>query len=173
MPFKIYPNWDFWLENIPSGNPDFGNGFASNMPIFFFSAGIRGTVPPRFLLQTCSNTTTPTRNHYCNHFPTLSLEHLHLSLPGPTLLTFRSLPLHTYLGLQIAYFLINRFNDKYACKIAAFWLKSHFRLLYYITYVDSWYFKWWRLACTLSGLKTFKNIPAMCYQNSKKTFQKS
>jgi hypothetical protein len=21
-PSKIYPNWDFWLENIPSGNPD-------------------------------------------------------------------------------------------------------------------------------------------------------
>jgi hypothetical protein len=20
-PFKIGPNWDFWLENIPSGNP--------------------------------------------------------------------------------------------------------------------------------------------------------
>jgi hypothetical protein len=23
-PFKIYPNWDFWFENIPSGNPDAG-----------------------------------------------------------------------------------------------------------------------------------------------------
>jgi hypothetical protein len=21
-PSKIYPNWDFWFENIPSGNPD-------------------------------------------------------------------------------------------------------------------------------------------------------
>jgi hypothetical protein len=21
---KIYPNWHFWFENIPSGNPDFG-----------------------------------------------------------------------------------------------------------------------------------------------------
>jgi hypothetical protein len=20
-PSKIYPNWDFWVENIPSGNP--------------------------------------------------------------------------------------------------------------------------------------------------------
>jgi hypothetical protein len=20
-PFKIYPNWDFWFENNPSGNP--------------------------------------------------------------------------------------------------------------------------------------------------------
>jgi hypothetical protein len=21
MPSKIYPNWNIWLENIPSGNP--------------------------------------------------------------------------------------------------------------------------------------------------------
>jgi hypothetical protein len=21
-PFKIYPNWDFLFENMPSGNPD-------------------------------------------------------------------------------------------------------------------------------------------------------
>jgi hypothetical protein len=21
-PYKIYPNWDFWFKNIPSGNPD-------------------------------------------------------------------------------------------------------------------------------------------------------
>jgi hypothetical protein len=21
MPSKIYPNWHFWYENIPSGNP--------------------------------------------------------------------------------------------------------------------------------------------------------
>jgi hypothetical protein len=21
IPSNIYPNWDFWLENIPSGNP--------------------------------------------------------------------------------------------------------------------------------------------------------
>jgi hypothetical protein len=20
-PYKIYPNWDFWFENKPSGNP--------------------------------------------------------------------------------------------------------------------------------------------------------
>jgi hypothetical protein len=20
-PFKIYPNWDFWFQNIPPGNP--------------------------------------------------------------------------------------------------------------------------------------------------------
>jgi hypothetical protein len=20
-PYKIYPNWDFWFENVPSGNP--------------------------------------------------------------------------------------------------------------------------------------------------------
>jgi hypothetical protein len=23
-PSKIYPNWDFWYENIPSGNPNIG-----------------------------------------------------------------------------------------------------------------------------------------------------
>jgi hypothetical protein len=23
-PSKFYPNWDFWFENIPSGNPDCG-----------------------------------------------------------------------------------------------------------------------------------------------------
>jgi hypothetical protein len=22
-PSKIFPNWDFWFENMPSGNPDF------------------------------------------------------------------------------------------------------------------------------------------------------
>jgi hypothetical protein len=22
VPYKIYPNWDFWFENIPPGNPD-------------------------------------------------------------------------------------------------------------------------------------------------------
>jgi hypothetical protein len=22
MPSKIYPNWDFWFENKPCGNPD-------------------------------------------------------------------------------------------------------------------------------------------------------
>jgi hypothetical protein len=22
-PYKIYPKWDFWLENKPSGNPEF------------------------------------------------------------------------------------------------------------------------------------------------------
>jgi hypothetical protein len=22
-PSKIYPDWDFWFENIPSGNPDY------------------------------------------------------------------------------------------------------------------------------------------------------
>jgi hypothetical protein len=21
-PFKMYPNWEFWFENKPSGNPD-------------------------------------------------------------------------------------------------------------------------------------------------------
>jgi hypothetical protein len=21
----VYPNWDFWFENMPSGNPDFGS----------------------------------------------------------------------------------------------------------------------------------------------------
>jgi hypothetical protein len=21
FPYKIYPNWDFWFENKPSGNP--------------------------------------------------------------------------------------------------------------------------------------------------------
>jgi hypothetical protein len=24
-PSNIYPNWDFWFENIPSGNPDSGS----------------------------------------------------------------------------------------------------------------------------------------------------
>jgi hypothetical protein len=23
---KIYPNWDFWYENIPSGNPETDDG---------------------------------------------------------------------------------------------------------------------------------------------------
>jgi hypothetical protein len=25
-PSKIYPNWDFWFENKPSGNPDLEAG---------------------------------------------------------------------------------------------------------------------------------------------------
>jgi hypothetical protein len=31
-PSKIYPNYDFWLENMPSGNP----GMASNVRFQFF-----------------------------------------------------------------------------------------------------------------------------------------
>jgi hypothetical protein len=31
-PSNIYPNWDFWFENIPSGNP------ASNFRAFKSSA---------------------------------------------------------------------------------------------------------------------------------------
>jgi hypothetical protein len=27
-PSKIYPNWDFWFENKPSGNPDLNNSTA-------------------------------------------------------------------------------------------------------------------------------------------------
>jgi hypothetical protein len=44
-----------------------------------FSTGISDTVPCRCLLQTGCNTTTITR-HHCHHFPTLSQEHLSLSL---------------------------------------------------------------------------------------------
>jgi hypothetical protein len=25
--FNIYPNWDFWYENIPSGNPGLPDAF--------------------------------------------------------------------------------------------------------------------------------------------------
>jgi hypothetical protein len=56
---------------------------------FFFSAGISGTIPSRFLLQTGRNATTLTRHHF-HHFPTLSLEHLKPipnCLPSPTLLS--------------------------------------------------------------------------------------
>jgi hypothetical protein len=45
----------------------------------FFSTGISDTVPHRFLHQTGSNAAMITR-HHCHHFPTLSLEHLSLSL---------------------------------------------------------------------------------------------
>jgi hypothetical protein len=27
-PSKIYPYWDFWYENKPSGNPGAGRGFS-------------------------------------------------------------------------------------------------------------------------------------------------
>jgi hypothetical protein len=30
-PSKIYPNWDFWFENMPSGNPGQGNSFNIKM----------------------------------------------------------------------------------------------------------------------------------------------
>jgi hypothetical protein len=50
--------------------------------IVFFSTGISGTVPRGFCYrQVAVLCTTPTRHHY-HHFPTLSLEHLHLSLPA-------------------------------------------------------------------------------------------
>jgi hypothetical protein len=40
---------------------------------------VRDTVLGRFFLQTGNITATISRHHYC-HFPTLSLEHLNLSL---------------------------------------------------------------------------------------------
>jgi hypothetical protein len=52
--------------------------------VFFISSmGISDTVPHRLLLQAGSNTTMITRHHH-HHFPTLSLEHLSLSLKLPT-----------------------------------------------------------------------------------------
>jgi hypothetical protein len=29
MPSQIYPNFDFWYENLPSGNPERENKFAA------------------------------------------------------------------------------------------------------------------------------------------------
>jgi hypothetical protein len=52
------------------------------------SPGISDAIPRRFLLQTCSNTVTITSHH----FPTLSQEHLNLSLRSNLAL----LSLHTY-----------------------------------------------------------------------------
>jgi hypothetical protein len=68
-------------------------------PFLFF---LRGSVIPFpigfYLLQTGSDTTLITRHHH-HHFPTLSLEHLSLSLQLPTLLTYWNL-YPKYLGLQ-------------------------------------------------------------------------
>jgi hypothetical protein len=69
-----------------------------------FSTGISDTVPRRFFfLQTGSNTDTITRHHY-HHFPTLSLEHLSLSLRSNlvphSLLTYSILD-HNYLGPRL------------------------------------------------------------------------
>jgi hypothetical protein len=63
--------------------------FSSSFFLFFFSTGISDTVPSRFLLQAGSNTAKVTRHHF-HHFPTLSLEHLSLSL-GPSNLALHSL----------------------------------------------------------------------------------
>jgi hypothetical protein len=60
--------------------------------IHFFSTGISDTIPRRFLLQVGSNTTTITSLH-CDHFPTLSQEHLSLSLKS-------NLSLHSLLTLS-------------------------------------------------------------------------
>jgi hypothetical protein len=49
----------------------------------FFPTGISDTVPHRLWLRAGSNTTMITRHHH-HHFPTLSLEHLGLSLKLPT-----------------------------------------------------------------------------------------
>jgi hypothetical protein len=52
------------------------------------------------LLQAGTNTTTITRHQY-HHFPTLSLEHLNLSLdcpPSPTLLIYSNLGLQLWDG---------------------------------------------------------------------------
>jgi hypothetical protein len=59
--------------------------------VCIFFTGISDTIPCRFLLQAGSNTTTITR-HHCHRFPTVSLEHLSLSLkstyPSPLLAYF-------------------------------------------------------------------------------------
>jgi hypothetical protein len=34
-PSKIYPNWDFWFKNIPSGKPVLDIEKASNTKILF------------------------------------------------------------------------------------------------------------------------------------------
>jgi hypothetical protein len=65
---------------------------------FFFSTGISGTVPRRFLLQTVSNATTPTRHHY-HHYPhliTRTPTPIPTCLLSPTLLIYWSLPLCTF-----------------------------------------------------------------------------
>jgi hypothetical protein len=62
----------------------------------FFSTGISGTMPRRFLLQTGSNTTTPTRHHY-HHFPTLSPEQPFTYPYLPTYLVLHSLLTEAYL----------------------------------------------------------------------------
>jgi hypothetical protein len=62
------------------------------LEIFFLFYWISETVPRRFLLQTGSNTTLITR-HHCHLFPTLSLEHLSLSLKS-------NLALHSLLTLS-------------------------------------------------------------------------
>jgi hypothetical protein len=56
----------------------------------FFPTRISNTIPRRLLLLAGDNTTTITR-HHCHHFPTLSLEHLSLSLESNLALHF----LHT------------------------------------------------------------------------------
>jgi hypothetical protein len=37
-PSKIYPNWDFWCENKPSGNPALQECFAVNLFSMFWAA---------------------------------------------------------------------------------------------------------------------------------------
>jgi hypothetical protein len=38
-PSKIYPNWDFWFENKPSGNPDMATGYFWLFDEDFFVVG--------------------------------------------------------------------------------------------------------------------------------------
>jgi hypothetical protein len=43
-PSKIYPNWDFWFENIPSGNPVLHKYFLPPTLIFSFTACLTGDI---------------------------------------------------------------------------------------------------------------------------------
>jgi hypothetical protein len=36
MPTKIYPNWDFWFENKPSGYPEREDKIFSRQSVHFF-----------------------------------------------------------------------------------------------------------------------------------------
>jgi hypothetical protein len=39
-PSKIYPNWDFWFENKPSGNPGMGSHYYHTVPGFDLSTSL-------------------------------------------------------------------------------------------------------------------------------------
>jgi hypothetical protein len=84
-----------------------------------FSTGISDAVPCRFLLQTGSNTTTITGHHY-HHFPTLSLEHLNLSLRSNLALHF----LRAYYTL----------DSKYLCRIVEARTVRHSRWAIQLSY---------------------------------------